>query len=333
LLIEIILALETIKAMLESVPVLFYAATSASFITLLGIGLQNRGESKRNIERLTHDALQRDREREMALRRDVYLRAAEAMAQAQEYLAGFANTEISGQQHESMIKGVGADLNKVHIVGSMPTVQAIVEANQFFVRAVADLSIRKLPVQQLAREIELEQTAVESAIARRDEALAGMKEMSRSAGTGSHARLWELQNRIFNDEQADIDDALARKEQLQEHFSQQQMELLRLSAQAGLEFGRLVTKANLAIRRELELPLDAEEYLNLMQTSYDTLSRQVDVFHQRIKQAGNAVSEGGAAAGLSQRVLAFVRSRAADARREARALQGGTVEVRPELPN
>jgi hypothetical protein len=333
LLIEIILALETIKTMLESVPVLFYAATSASFITLLGIGLQNRGESKRNIERLTHDALQRDREREMALRRDVYLRAAEAMAQAQEYLAGFANTEISGQQHESMIKGVGADLNKVHIVGSMPTVQAIVEANQFFVRAVADLSIRKLPVQQLAREIELEQTAVESAIARRDEALAGMKEMSRSTSTGSHARLWELQNRIFNDEQADIDDALARKEQLQEHFSQQQMELLRLSAQAGLEFGRLVTKANLAIRRELELPLDADEYLTLMQTSYDTLSRQVDVFHQRIKQAGNGVSEGGAAAGLSQRVLAFVRSRAADARREARALQVGSGDVRPELPN
>lgn len=333
MLIEIILALETIKAMLESVPVLFYAATTASFITLLGIGLQNRGESKRNIERLTHDALQRDREREMALRRDVYLRAAEAMAQAQEYLAGFANTEISGQQHESMIKGVGADLNKVHIVGSMATVQAIVEANQFFVQAVADLSIRKLPVQQLAREIEFEQTAIDSAVARRDEALAGMKEMSRATSTDGHARLWELQNRIFNDEQADIDAALARKEQLQERFSQQQVELLRLSAQAGLEFGRLVTRANLAIRRELELPLDADEYLNLMQTSYDTLSRQVDIFHQRFKQAADEAGEGGVANGLSQRVLAFVRSRAAEARREAGAPQIGTVEARPELPN
>lgn len=333
MLIEIILALETIKALLESVPVLFYAATTASFITLLGIGLQNRAESIRNMARLTHDALQRDREREMALRRDVYLRAAEAMAQAQEYLAGFANTEISAQQHESMIKGVGSDLNKVHIVGSLATVQAIVEANQFFVSAVADLSIRKLPVQQLARETELEQTAIDSAIARRDEALAGMKEMSRSTNTDGHARLWELQNRIFNDEQADIDAALTRKEELQGHFSQQQMELLRLSAQAGLEFGRLVTKANLAIRRELELPLEAEEYLSLMQTSYDTLSRQVDVFHQRIKQAGNTVSEAGAAAGLSQRVLAFVHSRAADARREARALQLSAVEPRPKLPN
>ena len=82
---------EPLLHLLETIPAAVYAATTASTITLIGLSLQNRGESKRNFERLVHDARQRDREREMTLRRDVYLEAAEAMAQAQEYLAGFTN--------------------------------------------------------------------------------------------------------------------------------------------------------------------------------------------------------------------------------------------------
>jgi hypothetical protein len=283
LLIEFLVALDAIKDLFEHVPVVFYAATTASIITLLGAWLQNRSESQRNMERLTHDAMQRDREREMALRREVYFRAAEAMAQAQEYLSGFASSEIAPQRQDAMIRGVGADLNKVHIVGSLPTVKAIVEANQFFVHAVADLSIKKLPLQQLVQEIEYEQRIIDSAAAQRDEALTTMKEMNR-AGTDNRG-LWEIQNRIFHDEQKDIDAALAKRERLQQTLAQRQLEFLRLCADAGLQFGKLVVKANLAIRRELELPLDAAEYLTLMQRSHDTLGREVEQFHQRIKHA------------------------------------------------
>lgn len=280
MLIEFLIALEALTRLLESVPVVFYAATIASFMTLTGMWLQSRAESKRNLERLTHDALQRDRERDMALRREVYLRAAEAMAQAQEYLSGFANPAISPQQHEAMIKGVGADLNKVHIVASLSTVKAVVEANQFFVRAVADLSVKKRPIEALMHEIEREQRVIESAEARRDEALTTMKEMNRSA-TGTRP-LWDTQSRVFHDEQNDIDGALARKERLQQRLASKQSELARLCAKAGLEFGRRVVNANLAIRRELELPLDAQDYLSLMQRSHDTLGHEVDEFHRRI---------------------------------------------------
>ena len=273
---------ESLRLVLESIPAAVYAATTASTITLAGLWLQNRGESKRNIQRLHHDALQRDREREMTLRRDVYLKAAEAMAHAQEYLAGLANMDISPQQHEALIKGVGADLNKVHIVGSMPTVKAVVEANEFFAHAVSDLSICKLPIRQIAQEIEYEELIIDSAAARRDEALTQMKEMNRSGV--NNPQLWEIQNKIFKDEQKDIDEAFAKKEQLQRDLMQHQMEFRKACAKSGLEVGKLVVNANLAIRRELELHVDTDEYLHLMQDSHDTLGREVDEYHKKIKQ-------------------------------------------------
>lgn len=289
MLIEFLIALEALTRLLQSVPVVFYAATIASFMTLMGMWLQSRAESRRNLERLTHDALQRDRERDMALRREVYLRAADAMAQAQEYLSGFANPAISPQQHEAMIKGVGADLNKVHIVASMSTVKAVVEANQFFVHAVAELSIKKRPIETLTQEIEREQRLIDSAAARRDEALTTMKEMNRAA-TGTRP-LWDTQSRVFHDEQNDIDGALTRRERLQQRLAHKQSEFMRLCAKAGLEFGRRVVTANLAIRRELELPLDAQDYLNLMQCSHDTLGQEVEEFHRRINAQPQVESE------------------------------------------
>jgi len=65
--------LESVFALLKSVPAIFYAITTGSTITLSGLYMQNRSESERNTQRLHHDAFMRDREREMALRRDVYL--------------------------------------------------------------------------------------------------------------------------------------------------------------------------------------------------------------------------------------------------------------------
>lgn len=283
---DLVLQLELLWRALDAVPAAVYAAMTASSITLVGLWLQNRGESLRNLQRLEHDAWQRDREREMTLRREVYLRAAESLAQAQEYLAGLSRINDPSQEHEALIKGVGADLNKVHIIGSMATVQAVVEADQFFAHALSDLSVHKLPIAAIGREIVCEQEAVDSAIARRDEALAQLKEMTRTAK--EDARAWDLHQRIFNDEQADIDAALARKERLQRQLGKHRLDFHQRCAKAGLELGQRVVNANLAIRRELELDLDAGSYRELMQKAHDRIATVLDDFHARAKQTAAA---------------------------------------------
>ncbi len=269
--------LESAYRLLQSVPAIFYAITTGSTITLAGLYMQNRSESERNTERLRHDALMRDREREMTLRREVYLACAEALAHAQEYLAAFAR-DADGQ-YEALVKGIGADLNKVHIVGSLATVQAIVSANEFFVRSVADLSLARLPVKKLREEIKAEEQFVERASVRRDEALACMRDMDR-AGTANSA-FWAVQNQVLVETQAAIEAAAERVRVCKADLAVQESALLRQSAKAGMAFGALVVKANVAIRHELELPLDADAYLDLMARSQEVLARHVDQFHAR----------------------------------------------------
>ena len=241
--------------------------------------MQNRSESERNTQRLRHDAFVRDREREMALRRDVYLKSAEALAHAQEYLTAFAREELAAAQHEALIKGIGGDLNKVHIVGSLPTVEAIVEANEFFVHSVADLSLERLPVRHLKEEIKAEGMSLQAAGGRRDEALMRMREMDRAQATES--AFWGIQDQILGEAQNAIESGIERVRILKDELSLREANLLRKGANASIAFGALVVRANLVIRRELELPLDAEAYLGLMERSHETLMRDVDNFHEQ----------------------------------------------------
>jgi hypothetical protein len=271
--------LESVFALLKSVPAIFYAITTGSTITLSGLYMQNRSESERNTQRLHHDAFMRDREREMALRRDVYLKSAEALAHAQEYLAAFAREELAAAQHEALIKGIGGDLNKVHIVGSLPTVEAIVEANEFFVHSVADLSVERLPVKHLKEEIKAEESLLEAAGARRDEALTRMREMDRAQATES--AFWGVQSQILAEAQGAIESTIERLRAMKEELSVREADLLRKGANAGIAFGALVVRANLVIRRELELPLDAEAYIGLMERSQETLTKDVANFHEQ----------------------------------------------------
>ncbi|MDA8360965.1 MAG: hypothetical protein M0Z44_03070, partial [Gammaproteobacteria bacterium] len=252
--------LESAYRLLESIPAIFYAITTGSTITLAGLYMQNRSESERNTERLRHDALMRDREREMTLKREVYLRCADALAHAQEYLVAFAHN--TDERQEALVQGIGADLNKVHIVGSLATVQAIVAANEFFVRGVADLSLVRLPVRTLREEIRAEEQFLERASARRDEALARMHQMD-EAGTADSA-FWTVQRQVLTETQAAIEASAGRVRAGKTDLAAKEAHLMRESAKAGMAFGALVVKANVAIRYELELPLDTAAYLDLM---------------------------------------------------------------------
>jgi len=290
--------LESVFVLLKSIPAIFYAITTGSTITLCGLYMQNRSESERNTQRLRHDAFMRDREREMTLRRDVYLKSAEALAHAQEYLTVFAREDLATAQHEALIKGIGGDLNKVHIVGSLPTVEAIVEANEFFVHGVADLSVERLPVKYLKEEIKAEEKLLEAAGGRRDEALTRMREMDRAQTTES--AFWGIQNQVLGEAQNAIESAIERLRTLKEELSVREANLLRNGANASIAFGALVVRANLVIRRELELPLDAEAYLGLMERSQEMLTRDMDHFHeQAVENRRNSLQAGPASAGLA----------------------------------
>lgn len=72
---------------LKSVPDVIWSGLLASFLTLGGVLLSNRGYTQRLRLQLDHDAAEKTKERTAILRRETYLRAAEELVRVNAYLA------------------------------------------------------------------------------------------------------------------------------------------------------------------------------------------------------------------------------------------------------
>lgn len=86
---------------------------------------------------LKNASKEKERERRMSLRRDVYLFAAEVIGQQLSYLANFYQTE------ESSPKGYTEAITKIHIIGNNETVAAMNEFNDHMAEAFWELIPQK----------------------------------------------------------------------------------------------------------------------------------------------------------------------------------------------
>jgi hypothetical protein len=149
-------------------PGLIWSGLVGALIALVSSFLTNWGNNRRLRQQLDHDLAQRkaqlshDEERqriqlahdsdehrigrEMSLRRDVYLDAAEATGSLQEYISNSARTDLPETERLSLIKGSTGVLNKVHVVGSNETIKAFTGVQLAFARGVFNVEEQRLAI-------------------------------------------------------------------------------------------------------------------------------------------------------------------------------------------
>jgi len=109
-------SLTYLLALLEKIPGTFWGIIIGAFFTLAGIILTNRAHDRRLQVQLVQDRNLRNREREMSLRKDIYLAAAEAVSAGLIAVGRFANLDTP---HEKVTEGYldkAPFITKVHII-------------------------------------------------------------------------------------------------------------------------------------------------------------------------------------------------------------------------
>src|SRR4030067_328194 len=110
---------------IKLIPDVVWAAAIASLLTLEGVLLTSRDNNKRLLKQLEHEKHQRDREREMAIRKDVYFKAAEYVSRAMTGIMRVANLDINDEELGKDISDGSAAFSKIHVVGTFDTVQSV----------------------------------------------------------------------------------------------------------------------------------------------------------------------------------------------------------------
>jgi hypothetical protein len=237
---------------LSSIPDVVWAALGGSGLTLLGVFVQ-----------LRHDAKQRNNERQMRLRRDVYLPAAEQLTATIGYVAKLPNVDLDNQGEMEPISGFMSAAAKINIIGSNETIAATNALVGKVSSVVLQLMPKKLPLVKLKHEIKVYEKIVTDCEARTQRALADMRALNFSKE--SDQGLWKLVKSDFERAQQDSEkyrNELATKwDQYMKLFCDMLIECVECSKQIQ----DFITPALIAIRKELRLPFDQEQYRKLVE--------------------------------------------------------------------
>jgi hypothetical protein len=270
-----------ITCYLSKVPDVIWAAIIASLLTFGGVWLTNRGNNKRLVAQLNHDAAERSRERQMSLRRDVYLKAAEAIAKAFSIIMGLPQADVQSTTWKADVNSVSESLLKVHVVGTDDTVTAVTRFSCAFSKALLSLTEKRLPLDQLKARIDsLSNLSINSA-QERDRYIALMKEFNLKGLTDQ--RLWETIQGNYEFE------SKRNKEYSDEHLLLLRqhgillMEVIKDCHQKAIEIGNVLVPALCAVRNEMDMPIDAKRYLALMEETRAEIEVSLNRFIESIQ--------------------------------------------------
>lgn len=112
---------------LSSIPAVIWSGVIASILTLSGVLISNKSNTKRLKIQLEHDAKQKSEDRKSIIKREVYLDLAKEATKATNYLAGIANIDIVKINISDGMKDYFIAANKLTLIAETKTVIAVNE--------------------------------------------------------------------------------------------------------------------------------------------------------------------------------------------------------------
>lgn len=231
---------------------------AGSIITLFGVWLQSRSEAGRLKRQLQHDAEQREKERQMDLRREVFLGAAETLGRQSEYINLFSKVDFDFWKDQEVLKGNIGIAYKVQLIAGIDTIEAYARANQCWGSAILELAKMRLKIEEVKAELNGQESLIVLLSNHRDEALASMKAIVNSGAQSQDA--YQFHRERFDDLQRDISGEVAKKAKLHSKLARLLMEISVVCMTSQAEFSKRLLAVNLAARREVDLPIDENRY-------------------------------------------------------------------------
>lgn len=274
--------MEAFTNLLQQIPHIVWAAIIASLLTLSGVLLTNWDNRKRLTAQLTHDSIQRDREREMAIRRDVYLAAAEAVAEAQERLGRIASMELQELGEKFSGTSLSPSINKIQLIASEKTVKAVSAFTQKYSESIMELFPSKLYLNRLQSELANIINEINGLLASREEMLQQLKTIPK---TEENRTFIESVYYKFEESQKTIEALFQARDVKQALVGKVYYELLNESMAHSLAIGESLVDATIAIREELDIPIDEDFYRDLMSKRQSALKKNFDEYLKNVQES------------------------------------------------
>lgn len=263
-------------SLLEKIPASFWGVFVGSFFSIAGVALTNRASDKRLRAQFVHEREQKTKDREMSLRKEVFLAAAEAIAAGTNAIGRFANLDLPNDQITNDYMEKAPAIPKVHVIAKTKTVQAIANFTGELGAVFLKLFARRYELMAEKNQIHIFDNQIAEFGKERDRILEMIKQHNIEGIVDD--RRWEILQNNFEFEQNRSNEALARRSELGKSLYPKQLEFMRECVTETAKLGKLLVPLLSAVREELELPFDEESYRQVMEDGMSKQELAIDGF-------------------------------------------------------
>jgi hypothetical protein len=234
-------------------------------LAFVGVVLTNWQTMKRFRMELTHKASESDRNREMQLRRDVYLPAAEAIMRSASSLARLTDVRIDERDLMRELADAAGILAKTHVVAKEATVTALVRFQSALMKNFMELSTARIPLK--VRQSEIDRLNLD--IANEAKEAARWVELMKQFNLQCNSDQEKWQALVSQSEltQRRLHELTDQHAKLSPSYLRDIVDYGRHASAKNLETMRLLPDALLAARAEMELPIDEARYRALSEAT------------------------------------------------------------------
>lgn len=273
-------------ALLAEVPSSLWGVVVGGILTLSGVFLTNRATNRRLHQQLEHDRLLKQKERDLSLRKEIYLAAAETIAEGLNSLIRFADLRIPHDKLSERYIEKSASIAKVHVVASEPTARALLTFLSELSAAFLRLYAKRYPLSSEYESLAVLDEQIKTFAKERDRWLEEMKQFNLEGVPD--ARKWEVIQGNFEFERGRIAQTIQERATRRVQLGQRQLEYMQDCLAELKRVAPLLLPAVVGIRHELELTIDEEAYAQLMEESLRQQEVSISEFLKSIASTGSA---------------------------------------------
>ncbi len=259
----------------------FFSALIGGLIPLIAVVLTNEAHSRRLEEQFEHDRTLKKDEREMSLRKEVYLDAAEAVSAGLIAINRFSNLETA---HDKLIDDYIAkvpSLQKTHVVAKEETAIAVTifsgELNATFLR----LFSKRAPLVRQFHEIALLRSQVENFMKEQAEILQLIKQYNMDGSTDRQR--WDFLQSSFEYARTQAVEISKKADGLGTTLYSLQLKFMEECAEEAVRLARVLVPLIISVRKELDLPIEEVGYSRLLEQGVAMQTNALKQFSEEIK--------------------------------------------------
>lgn len=260
--------------LLNSIPINIWSVVLGSIIAFGGVLISNRSQSKRLTLQLNHDSELKVIERKAAMRRDVYLNAAEELVRANSYLGSLAQIDLTKTNIGVGLQDFFASAAKLGLVAEEETGKALNELVIAYSGLLFKLMINVAPISEQKTNINMLNEHYDEAQTEIKRILAEMSRQNESAAPDE--RVFNMLDSSFKFQQERAKELTDERDECWRKVNEYTKKFALLLMDEMRKIAFLQVPVMVGIRKELDIDTNLESYRDMINNSAERVREQLD---------------------------------------------------------